>query len=291
MNSGFNNDDEIEITWKIKKNNKFTVLFVSMLFVVILGITDYISGYEMSFSIFYLIPISLTVLLSDFKSGLFISILSTIVWYTADIYSGHTYQNILIPVWNAIMRSGYFVMHSYLFSRFIILYKKVKIDSVTDSLTGTINSRYFYELFEREVKKAKRTKLAFTLAYFDLDNFKLMNDTYGHQAGDMLLKTMSNLINDNIRPFDVFARLGGDEFALLLHESDFDESDTVIKRIKEIIDTELKIKKWPVTMSVGAITFRIFNKSIDEMIRQADHLMYSVKSNGKDKIEHHLDEK
>ena len=288
MDDDFFNKNDIVIDFRIKKPKKIIILLISIASVVILGITDYLSGFEMSFSIFYLIPISLTILLGDFKLGILISLLSAISWYLADISSGHTYQSIFTPIWNSIVRFGYFLIHTYFFSQFIKLYEKTKMSSLTDSLTGVANTRYFTELFERELKKAKRTKLPFTLLYIDLDNFKFINDTYGHQMGDSLLKIISKTISESIRPSDIFARLGGDEFALLLPESDYKESKSLIKRIKRTIETQLQKNNWPITLSIGAITFKKFDSTISEMIKQTDDFMYKVKKDGKNNIEHSL---
>lgn len=288
MDDPFFNSNEIIIDLKIKKPNKYIVLLISILTVAILGITDYISGFEMSFSIFYLLPISFTILLSDFKLGIIISLLSAFSWYLADISSGHIYNSLFTPIWNSVMRFGYFMIHTYFFSQFIKLYEKTKINSLTDSLTGIANTRYFMEFFEREIKKAKRTNLPFTLLYIDLDNFKYINDTYGHQVGDSLLKMIAKTVNGSIRPSDIFARLGGDEFAILLPESDYSESNNLIKRIKKTIETELKKNNWPITVSIGAITYKNFENTISEMIKQADDFMYKVKKDGKNNIEHSL---
>jgi len=288
MDDPFFNSNEIIIDLKIKKPNKYIVLLISILTVAILGITDYISGFEMSFSIFYLLPISFTILLSDFKLGIIISLLSAFSWYLADISSGHIYNSLFTPIWNSVMRFGYFMIHTYFFSQFIKLYEKTKINSLTDSLTGIANTRYFMEFFEREIKKAKRTNLPFTLLYIDLDNFKFINDTYGHQVGDSLLKMIAKTVNGSIRPSDIFARLGGDEFAILLPESDYSESNNLIKRIKKTIETELKKNNWPITVSIGAITYKNFENTISEMIKQADDFMYKVKKDGKNNIEHSL---
>ena len=288
MDDPFFNSNEIIIDLKIKKPNKYIVLLISILTVAILGITDYISGFEMSFSIFYLLPISFTILLSDFKLGIIISLLSAFSWYLADISSGHIYNSLFTPIWNSVMRFGYFMIHTYFFSQFIKLYEKTKINSLTDSLTGIANTRYFMEFFEREIKKAKRTNLTFTLLYIDLDNFKFINDTYGHQVGDSLLKMIAKTVNGSIRPSDIFARLGGDEFAILLPESDYSESNNLIKRIKKTIETELKKNNWPITVSIGAITYKNFENTISEMIKQADDFMYKVKKDGKNNIEHSL---
>ncbi|MEO0137005.1 MAG: GGDEF domain-containing protein [candidate division WOR-3 bacterium] len=268
--------------------NKYLVIGICLIIVVLLGAIDYLTGYEISFSIFYLIPISISVYYFGFNLGLIFSLLSAIIWYFADIYSGHEYQHFLIPIWNATMRFGYFILHTFIMNKFIDSYKKAKTESLTDSLTGLLNSRFFYILFERELSRAKRTNKPFTLVYFDLDNFKLMNDTFGHLSGDSLLIMISGLIKANIRPSDIFARMGGDEFVLLFPETDYNLSKEIIKRIKDLVTIEIMKNNWAVTLSVGAITFRRFNYNVDEMIKLVDDLMYNVKKNGKNNIEHHL---
>jgi diguanylate cyclase (GGDEF)-like protein len=279
---------EPNINLKTKNLNKYFVSFICVLMVLILGMIDYITGYEISFSIFYLIPISIAVLLTNFQFAIIISILSAISWYFADVHGGHAYPNTMIPIWNTIMRFSYFILHSFFFSQFVKLYKKTKLNSLTDSLTHVINAQFFYELFEQELKRAERTRHAFTLVYLDLDNFKLMNDTYGHPAGDSLLKKFPRLIKKNIRPYDILARMGGDEFAMLFPESDYKVAAQIINRIKGNFDKEMIKNNWPVTMSIGAITFKKFNITIKDMIKQVDDLMYRVKRKGKNNIEHEL---
>ncbi|MCB1179354.1 MAG: GGDEF domain-containing protein [Leptospiraceae bacterium] len=269
---------------------KYLVFVASLILVVLLGIIDYLIGYEISFSIFYLIPISLSVFYSGFRLSIIVSILSAIIWFLADKESGHIYNNLLIPFWNAIMRFGYFFLHSLFLERFINLYIKVLNDSMTDSLTGCKNSRFFYKLFEMELNKAKRTLRPYTVVYIDLDNFKLMNDTYGHLEGDSLLKLISEKVKLHIRPSDVFARLGGDEFALLFPESDHNQSNKLITRLRTLVIEEIVKRNWPVTLSIGAITFKTNKYSINEMMKLADDLMYKVKNNGKNNIEHILEE-
>ncbi|MEO0288537.1 MAG: diguanylate cyclase [candidate division WOR-3 bacterium] len=292
MKNLFNNLDSLKISEEVvtdnkkRKNLKYVILFFSFLLVILLGIIDYKTGFEISFSIFYLIPISFSILSGGFYSGIFISLLSALVWALADIYSGHQYKNFLIPLWNAIMRFGYFSFHSFFMSRFLEMYKEVKKESLTDSLTGVTNSRFFYILFEKELMKAKRSKKPFTLAYIDLDNFKSVNDTFGHLEGDSLLIKIAQIIKRNIRETDIFARIGGDEFVLLLPETDYDLSDNILTRLKEIVVLEVKKNNYPVTMSIGAITFNRFDFEINDMIKQADDLMYKIKREGKNNIEH-----
>lgn len=280
------NRDIVIASLRIRKPNRILLILLVLLIIVILGILDLYTGYEIGFSFFYLIPITLTVMFLGFKAGLLVSILSTMTWYWVDLKSGSSYSNSFIPVWNASMRFGYFILHSYLLSRFLDLYEKVKIDSYTDPLTGIYNSRLLLILLEREVLKAKRSQLASTLIYFDLDNFKLINDQYGHAFGDSLLKIISNLVFESIRPYDIFARIGGDEFAILLPETDYDSADILIGRIIRRANTELTNMNLDTTLSIGAITFTDSNPGSEELMKIADSLMYEVKKSGKNNIKH-----
>jgi diguanylate cyclase (GGDEF)-like protein len=290
MHKRRHNDNEKPVGFTVKKPNKYLTLALSVAMVLVLGATDFISGYEISFSIFYLIPISFMVYISDFRFGLVISVLSAASWLLADINGGHNYQSLLIPAWNATMRLIYFILHSFLLSKFLNAYKIMRVKAVTDSLTHAVNAQFFYELSVHELKRAERTKKPMTLAYVDMDNFKSINDTYGHLTGDSLLRIVSRVIKENIRPSDIFGRLGGDEFALLFPETDYDTSAPILARIREKINGEMARRQWPVTMSAGAITFMKADLELNEMIKRVDDLMYRVKNTGKNNIEHTIAE-
>ena len=269
-----------------KKCSKYAVLLSSLLVVAILGVVDLLIGHEISFSFFYLIPISITVLLSGFRASILISVASALSWYFADDLGGHMYSHSLIPCWNAVMRFGYFILHSFLLDRMVLLYEKTKIDSLTDPLTGAVHSRFFRELFSHELNRAKRTGEPFSLVYFDLDNFKRINDMHGHGAGDVLLQTVAEIARGIIRSSDVFARMGGDEFALLFPDTGYDASSMMISRIVGAIHAEMEENGWPVTVSAGAVTCTVFEYDVDQLIQRADGLMYKVKQKGKNGVDH-----
>lgn len=277
----YNINNEFDITFRVKKPNQFLVFLVSISLIVIIGITDYISGFEMSFSIFYLIPISFSTFMGNNKIGLVISLLSAITWYCADLLSDHSYSNMLVPVWNATTRFGYFAIHTLFLAKLLELYNRTRLNALTDHLTQIPNWRLFREMFDKELKKVQRTKLPLTLVYLDLDNFKKLNDTEGHSAGDQLLILVAKEMTAQIRPSDTVARLGGDEFAILLTETNFKDASEILHRLNQAILKKIKANNWPVTLSIGAVTFKSFDFTIDEMLKLADDLMYQVKHSGK----------
>ena len=255
------------------------------LLVLVLGILDWSVGYEISFSIFYLVPITLVVYVAGLRAGLVISAVSAVSWYLADKHSGHTFPSQWIPLWNAAMRLGYFVLHSFFFSRFVRLFGLVRDAALTDSLTGASNARAFYESLRTQALNSRRTQRPFTLAYFDCDNFKAVNDLYGHQAGDEVLQTLVQLTQASLRRGDVFARLGGDEFALLVSGAVPGNLRGIVERVQRNVGAEFQKRGWPVTLSIGAVTFRRFDLDADAMVRLADDLMFRVKRAGKNHTE------
>ena len=118
----------------------------------------------------------------------------------------------------------------------------------------------------------------------DLDNFKEVNDVYGHSAGDELLCFVSGTISGNVRRSDIVARLGGDEFILLLPESKDKEAAKVMEKLRGLILAGMPQYHFPVTLSVGLITYFLPPDSVEDMVREVDALMYTVKNTTKDAI-------
>lgn len=154
----------------------------------------------------------------------------------------------------------------------------------TDHLTKAANSRYFSEAVEREIDRSRRYGHVLTLAYIDIDNFKQVNDRFGHNAGDALLAAISGKIKENIRTVDVLARLGGDEFAILFPETDGQGAKIVIDRIRQNIDRTAHGRDWPITMSIGVVTCPRVPVSMDKLVTLADEAMYMAKQAGKDTV-------
>jgi len=156
-----------------------------------------------------------------------------------------------------------------------------------DFLTGILNRRGFFEIASSESQRSRRYQRPLSLVYVDLDNFKAMNDTMGHDAGDELLVEVAAVIHTEVRGTDTVGRLGGDEFAVLLPETDREQGTVVVRKVQERLLEAMQQKKWPVTFSIGLISFEVPPESIEEMIREADRVMYSAKLKGKNSVAVH----
>lgn len=260
-----------------------------VMLVAILGCIDFISGQEVSFSIFYLLPISLAAVFGNAKVGWFIAVLSAVVWLISDLMSGFSYSHAVIPYWNAFVRLAYFILHSTLITFITAQMERERSLARVDPLTKTANWRRFEESSSLELLRARRTYRPLTIAYIDLDNFKTVNDRRGHDAGDAMLKSVAERIKKDLRATDMLARLGGDEFVVFLPETGFAEAEITLLRIHERLQN-LGETSCPVSASIGAVTFGSvpgsLPSSVDEMLKKADDLMYRVKHEGKNRVKH-----
>lgn len=160
--------------------------------------------------------------------------------------------------------------------------------SITDSLTGLFNRRYFEERFYEELHRSTRHNLSFSLAMLDIDDFKQFNDTEGHLAGDELLKSVAHIAKESLRVIDVIARFGGEEFAVIMPQTDREEALLVAERIRQSIKEQIlctwnSFPRDAVTITIGISTFPHDGKDRKELIRNADKALYAGKMSGKDK--------
>ena len=268
---------------------KAIFFLISGLFsVVVLGIIDKITGSEISFSIFYLIPIIFVTWFSNRWVGIFISGASAIAWLMADLMAGQIYSLWIIPYWNSIMRFGIFLVNVYILSRLKGALELEKMLSRIDSLTGITNGKYFIELVNNEIHRSSTSNYPFTIAYMDLDDLKTVNDRFGHNEGDIVLLTVASIIRNNIGTIDTVGRLGGDEFAILFPGMGAEKSQGIIPKIhKSLLDAMLE-NKWGIALSMGVGTFKGANFSVEEVLRLTESLMYSVKNAGKRAIKYEV---
>jgi diguanylate cyclase (GGDEF)-like protein len=220
----------------------------------------------------------------NFKTGLFIAALSAITWAVADFFAGTDYRQPIIYFWNTLIRLGFFVTVTYLIAELHKSQKTIEVLADTDYVTGAMNARRFNRLLEHELNRSRRYKRPFTLVYLDLDNFKQVNDNFGHNEGDQLIKFIAEELKCQIRSTDAVARLGGDEFALLFPEAGRNEVEVIMFKTQTHLKEKLRQSYPFVTFSAGAVTYEAAPHSTVETIRIADELMYSVKASTKNGI-------
>ena len=164
------------------------------------------------------------------------------------------------------------------------LFEVVKQQAVTDSMTGLYNRRYFEESLEKELIRSKRQCQKFTIIGIDLDHLKHINDAYGHNYGDLAIKTIAKVLKNSCRSIDIAARMGGEEFNIILPGVDSNGGLTFAERIRKTIETVELEKIGHITASIGLATYPEHSDDIDELIELVDHAMYESKRTGRNKV-------
>lgn len=266
--------------------NSSTVLLISLFLLVFLGVLDFVTG-DYSLIVFYLIPVSLTAWFVSKRTGLFFCLLVFIARLVADeAASSFSFNRGLLHYWNDGVELVFLLIMSVLFSTLRKNLDSEKNLASTDPLTALLNRRSFFNLAEYELNRSRRYVLPFTIAYIDLDNFKGINDTFGHHIGDDLLIVVADAMQNSIRSTDILSRFGGDEFVLLLPDTSSSAAVKLLKKIKQQLQELMGKNSWNVTFSIGAVTYLTPPKLVDEMIRAADEKMYQVKRSGKNQLLH-----
>ncbi len=172
-------------------------------------------------------------------------------------------------------------------------YQKIEYLAITDDLTGLFNRRYFFMRLDQEIDRSKRYKEDLACIMIDLDHFKNINDTYGHQAGDLVLKTVSNIIKHFSRNSDIVARYGGEEIIVLLPETDSESAVVFAEKIREAVEEcSVPVQKFnvSVTASFGVSSLNLTDEDEDakkELIVKADRALYIAKKNGRNRVEYY----
>jgi diguanylate cyclase (GGDEF)-like protein len=243
--------------------------------VVIIGYVDYVSGPEIGFSLFYLAPVVAAGWYVGRGSAVTVALAAAICWFTADYLIR---VSLGLSLWNGLTRLVIYTGQGILIATLREDRRREAVLARTDAVTELPNSRSFYESIEARVKE----QAPITAMFIDLDNFKRVNDLFGHPTGDEILKRVAGALRKAIRATDVAARVGGDEFAVLLQDIDEQACAAIGTRIIEgvrAIASDLEGTAFGA--SVGIAISREGRTSSKDLVKAADAALYEAKERQK----------
>ena len=271
---------------RLERLPRAPVVALSLAAVFLIALAKHWAGPGFTFLLFYLVPVFVAAWLAGRRAGVLISVVGAVAYFLSEGLGRGFETRPLVPVFNFAARLGAFLFVTYFVSALRRSLEQEREMARTDALTGALNRRSFFETAEMEIKRARRHRHPFTVAYLDIDDFKELNDHFGHAAGDAALRALTDTIRRGVREIDSVARLGGDEFVLLMPETGDAAARAVVTRVRQSLARVSAENLWPISFSVGVVTWTTPPRTVDAMIKQADDTMYEVKNTGKNRIAH-----
>ena len=255
-----------------------------LVLMLLVAAVDFATAFKLRLTVIYLVPLLVLTWVMGRLFGVLLSIVSCTSWTYVDAVGGAYINNPSLLYWDwGTVLFGFLVMVVAL-TELRKAFEDAHFQSRKDALTGLVNKGGFYPVVSAEIEVCRRYKRTLSIAYIDCDNFKMVNDKFGHHIGDELLRVISKTMQRKLRSSDLPGRLGGDEFAVMLPETNAEACRMVIEMLQQRLLHEMQEHNWPVTFSIGIATFLRMPASIEDMIRQADKLMYAVKNTSKGAI-------
>jgi diguanylate cyclase (GGDEF)-like protein len=251
----------------------------------LLFLFDYLTPSEASFSILYMIPVVIIGWRSSLMHSVIVSLLAALFLGEVSEHSRTHPIALWIYFWNPATRFVIYLGIATLLRELRTTIQELSILSSIDSLTGVRNRRAFVELLGNELSRHRRSRHPISVAFIDLDRFKEINDTHGHQKGDRALLAVAGLLRTHLRKSDVVGRIGGDEFGVVMPETARGGALSALAAIRPgILELEAKLG-FPITLSVGvaSVTGRA---TAAQLMHEADMVMYEVKHDGGNDIRH-----
>lgn len=247
---------------------------------------DEFGSQHASLSMFYVLPIALVTWYVGGVWGLVLAVAGAATSFTFSVRGLPAGSGSLLLGWILFTRVVSFGAVALLLWSLSRALENQRSLANTDDSTGIGNGRNFRLAVNRELARARRDGQPLTAVYLDLDNFKQVNDRYGHTKGDELLRVVASTLLHNVRETDTVARLGGDEFAVLLPALAPADAPRTVDKLRRLLNEAMARRRWPVTCSMGAATFDPVPETADELIARVDALQYRAKTSGKDKLEY-----
>lgn len=279
---------------------KYVILFVNL--IQISTSTFIWFDYKAGFALYYFIMIPIVFLLFDYSIKAERNIIVAVIMLVLVLFNSA--QGIDFKIDRLIFNEATYSFLYHLASGVVLIaiaaltwmfaydahIKQVNLNNLanTDGLTGVLNRRRFFEIAKITYAKAKKTERPFTLLIFDIDHFKLINDTYGHPAGDDVLREVASVAKRMLRKDDVIARYGGEEFAILLNGASLKDGLRVGESIRYIIKEHMFRKghkhNIQMTISIGVASMASDEGGFESILKAADKALYKAKEGGRDMV-------
>lgn len=235
----------------------------------------------------FIVPLFLIPLIGTKKSilslGLFYAFIFGFMFFDSDLWAKNGWNNESLTRYIAVS-SGIIILGSF----YNLIFEKFQSDlyelSITDGLTNVFNRRKIDEVLDNELQRATRNKNDLSLCMLDIDDFKKINDSFGHLVGDKVLKNMGKILKENSRNVDIVGRWGGEEFCIIMPNTNMQEAKVLTQRIQESIKNHDFELKQPLTCSFGLANTNGSCTLRDDFVKKADDALYQAKNNGKNKI-------
>jgi diguanylate cyclase (GGDEF)-like protein len=256
----------------------------SAVLVAVVAYLDFVTGIELRVFPLYFMPVLAIAMRFGRWPGLAASAVCAGVWDLSNHLAGMRGSQLAVGVVNLAVMTIAFASVALLGATQRRWLQREKALSRTDSLTGLLNGRGFYEAAAAELARSSRYRHPVTLAYFDLDDFKQVNDRFGHARGDAVLVDFARALRRWCRSTDVVGRVGGDEFVVLLPETGRDTAEAALVKLRARAQEAASQHGLVVTASVGSVSCASPPAAVEALVHDADRAMYAVKVAGKNEL-------
>ncbi len=272
------------IARKVARMPRRQVLQLGFVLVTLVSIITFFKGTEAIVGVLFLMPVVLVTWGAGRSAGIVTAVVCVLASAVAEDLAGKMYSHPLIATWNGLVDLGTYLVVVFSLDGLRAALRREQVHARRDTLTGIANRHSFQDTLEFEFDRARRYRHPLTVAYLDLDNFKAVNDTRGHEEGDRVLCEVARILGATARKVDKVARLGGDEFGVLMPETGQEEARRVLGRIVSRIVERMRLRGWPVTVSGGCAIFVRVPEDVNDLVRYSDALMYQAKRAGKNRL-------
>jgi diguanylate cyclase (GGDEF)-like protein len=265
--------------------NPTAVVVLAAVTLAVIGYLDRLSGTQLSVTALYLVPVAVVAWYAGVTAGRVAALVAGCVQAAADLIAVSAAPPLVVVFWNAAMIIVLSMVVGEVLTRLHVAFDAEHDLARTDALTTLPNTRSFHEFAAIELERSRRYRRTFTVACLDLDHFKSVNDTLGHDVGDRLIRDVGLTLRAHLRRVDVVARLGGDEFTMLLPETDALQAQVALSHVRHALKDLTKAYGPEVKASIGSVTFTKPPETVADMVRLADTAMYRAKAAGRDRVE------